>query len=106
MQWTQIDADADPGETFAADVPGGVLVRTVGPSTTSALVFLPGAAVATLIAAPPPPRPARVDPDSLAPDARALWDQLAAADPRVTELSPDQFDLVQLAVAATGGSQP
>jgi hypothetical protein len=100
MQWTNIDAQGDPGQTFAADVPGGVLVRTIGPGTTTAVVFLQGVSANALTAPPPAPPPTRVDRDTLDPEDRALWDRIAAADPRVTELTPEQFELVSIGVRA------
>jgi hypothetical protein len=101
MQWIEIVAQADPGQTFAAEVAGGVLVRTVGPGETSALTLLPATTVGALTVSPTPPPATPVDPDSLDAESRALFDLIAAADPRVTELSPDQFDLVRIAVEAS-----
>lgn len=102
MKWIQIDAQDDPGTTFAADVPGGVLVRALGPSTAAALTFVPGTSVEALTAGPPASPPTHVDPDALDPEGRAIWDRIAAEDPRVTELTPEQFELVRLAVEAGG----
>lgn len=100
MQWTEIAAQDDPGQTFAADVPGGILIRTIGPSTTSALTFIPATTVSALLAPPSPPPTARVDPNTLDPESRALYDRITAADPRATDLTNEQFDLVRTAIDA------
>jgi hypothetical protein len=100
MKWIQIDAQDDPGQTFAADIPGGVLIRTIGPSTSSALTFLPGTTADAVSATPPPPGSTTVDPNTLDPHARAVWDRIANESPEVTKLTPEHFDLVLLAVDA------
>lgn len=110
MQWIQVQVQDDPGSTYVAQLPNGVLVRTQsigggGHGPSECLSYIPGLQVEHFTVPQPGPPPLaheQVDPGKMSGADKALFDMVAAEEPEVASLTHAQFELLKIAVSVAG----